>query len=86
MEKTSAVYFTGRWSDEERETVEAAARLVEKNQPYDPLVARLGCPWACSHLRLRGREYYVAYWLRRPGEVIRARSAADLARQIRTAC
>ncbi len=86
MEGSPTVYFTGGWRDDDREAVEAAARLAEKDQPYDPFVARLGCPWACSRVLLRNQEYYLAYWSRRPGEVFRATSATDLARQIRVAC
>lgn len=78
-------YFTGSWSEDERGAVTEAARLAEQDQPYDPFIARLGCPWACTSIEVSGRAYFMAHWARCPGTVFRAASAQALAAQIRAA-
>lgn len=77
------VYFAGPWPDDERILIERTARQTEYDQPFDPAVAMLGCPWACCRIAQAGQARYLAHWSRRPGLVLRAPSATALARQMR---
>lgn len=85
MGTSAPAYFTGTWNEADRHTVAEAARQAEAHQPYDPFIARLGCPWACTSIEVCGRVYFMAHWARSPGVVFRAVSAAELAAQIRAA-
>ena len=80
------VYFAGSWPDDERRLIERTARQTEREQPFDPAVELLGCPWACCRIDRAGHARYLAHWTRRPGLVLRAPSAAALARQMRAVC
>jgi hypothetical protein len=73
------IHFEGKWSNQERELVEKAAREAETEDasPHGP-----GCPWVIIRKDLGVETFYLASRLWETS-VLTERSAADLADRIR---
>ena len=82
MTNSQTVRFEGAWTSTEQSLIESSARTTEGEVLSPTASALRGAPWACCRVECGSNVFYLAHWSRRPGPVLRASSADELALQM----
>lgn len=84
MKTFQPVRFEGTWTATEQTLIETAAETTESAAATPATAALRGSPWACCRVARGADVFYLAHWRHRPGVVLRAASADELALQMFT--